>query len=65
MVARALGHINVIQVKVCNVIGLVLAVVQLDIFGVAQLVVNLFVSINWIVTNALLNNNLNIFFQNL
>jgi hypothetical protein len=46
MVARALGHIYVIQVKICNVIRPVLAVVQLDIIGVAQLVVILFVSIN-------------------
>jgi hypothetical protein len=46
MVARAHGHIYVIQVKIWIVIRPVLAVVQLDIIGVAQLVVIFFVAIN-------------------
>jgi len=46
MVALVHGHIYVIQVKNWNVIRPVLAVVQLDIIGVAQLVVIFFVAIN-------------------
>ena len=46
MVARVHGHIYVIQVKICNAIRPVLAVVKLDIIGVAQLVVIFFVAIN-------------------
>ena len=46
MVALVHGHIYVIQVKNWNVIHQAFAVVQLVIFGVAQLVVILFVAIN-------------------
>jgi hypothetical protein len=43
MVARAHGHMNVIQVNIWNVIHQAFAVVRLDIIGVAQLVVTFFI----------------------